>query len=304
MPNRPPKQEQEQASEEITEVAPGILRLQLPDRDAGPRPRQHLRDRGRRRLRPGRSRAPGTGVVEGAARPHGAGRDPDATRPPRDRDPLPPRPLRRGGDAGPGERGRGRRVELVPHLVRPDRGDRRAAARLAPERRGRRGLHRPLRAPDAVGRRQRQAQGRRAGQLPRPAPRGEDLVRATPPEHARRRRRPCGAGPPRVGGRAHPGPHQRPPLPVRSRVRRPLSGDHVLPTITPHISGLHRGRSRCAPTSTRSTRSTTFTASRRCCPPTATRSPTCIRGSRPSRPTTRSASRCCGWRHTTSAGPT
>ncbi len=47
MTERPPKQEQEQASEEITEVAPGILRLQLPIMMPGPGSREHLCHRGR-----------------------------------------------------------------------------------------------------------------------------------------------------------------------------------------------------------------------------------------------------------------
>ena len=34
-----------------------------------------------------------------------------------------------------------------------------------------------------------------------------------------------------------------------------LSGDHVLPTITPHISGMCSGRDPCACSSSRSTRS-------------------------------------------------
>ena len=73
-----------------------------------------------------------------------------------------------------------------------------------------------------------------------------------------------------------------------------LSGDHVLPTITPHISGmgtaadplarvLRLARPDARP---RGRHASSF-------PPTATPSPTSTAGSRPSRTTTRSGSTCC-----------
>ena len=75
---RPRKQEQEPASEEITEVAPGILRLQLPDRLHRPRARQHLRHRGLARLHPRRSRPALRRVVGGPPAAPGRRRHPAA----------------------------------------------------------------------------------------------------------------------------------------------------------------------------------------------------------------------------------
>ena len=77
-----------------------------------------------------------------------------------------------------------------------------------------------------------------------------------------------------------------------------LSGDHVLPTITPHIGGLSPQRRPAARVlrvarQGRRLRARTCTS---CCPPTATRSTTSPGGPRRSRSTTSSASTC-------SAGP-
>ena len=110
------------------------------------------------------------------------------------------------------------------------------------ERRGRRGRHRPLRAPDAVGRRQRQAQGRRARELPGPPPR--DVRRGSAC-----RARPCTSTTPTTSPSApasgsgvytpgHTNDHLCLFDPEGGTL---LSGDHVLPTITPHISGLIEG---------------------------------------------------------------
>ena len=83
-----------------------ILRLQLPIDFTGLGPRQHLRHRGRAGLharRPGPARRR---VVGGPPRASRRGRDPAASRAHDLRHPLPPRPLRRRGDARRGERRR------------------------------------------------------------------------------------------------------------------------------------------------------------------------------------------------------
>ena len=101
---RPPRQEQEEASEEVTEVAPGVLRMQLPIWMPG---LGHVNmyglvdDRGldRRRPRPARS-----AVVEGDEGAAEVGRLPRQGHPHRARHALAPRPLRRRGPHRSGSR--------------------------------------------------------------------------------------------------------------------------------------------------------------------------------------------------------
>ena len=70
-----------------------------------------------------------------------------------------------------------------------------------------------------------------------------------------------------------------------------LSGDHVLPTITPHISGVgDRRTTRWPSSSTRSTACSTLDGVRPCCRPTVIRSTISPAGSPTSSATTRSAS--------------
>ena len=138
---RPRRQEQEPASAEITEMAPGILRSQLPISLPGPRPRELLLPRGRARAWPSstpacRARSRGgrwshrlkRGRLQAQERPH------------RRRHPLPPRPLRRRRAPARHLRRRGHLPPELPHLVRPRRG--RGARRRARRRRRRRVHHR------------------------------------------------------------------------------------------------------------------------------------------------------------------
>ena len=69
-----------------------------------------------------------------------------------------------------------------------------------------------------------------------------------------------------------------------------LSGDHVLPTITPHISGIERVPIHSARSSRHSRRSPSSKASRSHFPRTAIPSTTCAAGSRTSSGTTKSGS--------------
>ena len=113
------RQEQEPATEEITEVAPGVLRLQLPIAMPG---LGHVNcyaledERGVALVDPGLpGRTPGPRSTAGwpqagfpLARVHTV-----------DRHPQPPRPLRRGRAAAGRDRRRRRGPPRVPHLVGP-----------------------------------------------------------------------------------------------------------------------------------------------------------------------------------------
>ena len=221
------------------------------DLAARPRPRQHLRPVRRPRGRGGRPGPAGQGVVERPGRPAAAGRLLGQGRPHRHRDPQPPRPLRWRRDPAP--RGRRRRAHprVVPHLARPRRG-RRRRPRTTPRRR--RATRRTDDGPSTTSRRpwdRRAALGRRhvqaadasgASAFKTMRVLGRRWMRAPEPNRrvvARRRRH---LRPPRVGRRPHAGPHR---ATTSASTRRPtasfLSGDHVLPTITPHISGLIAG---------------------------------------------------------------
>ena len=224
-----------------------------------------------RRLHPRRPRPARRGVVEGAAwtRMAAAGIPMHRVHT-RDRHPLAPRPLRRRRHAGRGERA----PTSWPRAIfrtwwdPTDDGDEpELEARLEPldpaddDEDG---------SPTAFGLPSpwggdggRLAGEERDGRARAPAPRDVQLVPRPRPD-ACTSTTPTASrlGRPRVGGRLHPGPHQRPPLPVRPRGRRAAVGrpraahDHA-----PHLRA-HRGRPAARPTSTRSTGSPPSRASR------------------------------------------
>ena len=111
MADRPRRQEQERASSEVTEVAPGVLRAQLPIDMPG---LGHVNcyvledERGVAIVDPGLpGRRPYAKLVERLA----SGGHPDAARAHRRRHPQPPRPLRRGRRGCASETG----AEIVTH---------------------------------------------------------------------------------------------------------------------------------------------------------------------------------------------
>ena len=248
---RPRRQEQERATEEITEVAPGVLRMQLPidmpglghvncyvleDGDGfalvdpglpGPESYDALLDR----LRPRRGPA-GAGA-------HGH------------RDPQPPRPLRRRRPAVRRDRRRDRHATArFRHVV-----GRATSLDDQPRRPGRAGRRR--RGADAVG---RVVPARRRGaatcRIRRPTS-GACSERIKPrPDRRARRRRDRSRSPAATGWSCT---RRATPTTTSACSTRPtaslLSGDHVLPTITPHIGGIDAARrSAAASSSTRSTR--------------------------------------------------
>ena len=244
MADRPRRQEQEPAADEVTEVAPGVLRCPAADRHARPRPRQLLRPRGRPRRRHRRPRPARAGA-----------RSSELDRAPRRSAGI---PLRRVhtvivthshpdhfGGAGLGAQGDRRRHRHPPALPH-DLGPRRAAG---PRRRGRRrGARRPSSGTTGRGTRRRGAARATASRssagcgcaprarLPRlfstPTPTVRlDDAQVDPPRRAR------------VGRRCTRPGHTEDHLclfdPTEGVM---LSGDHVLPTITPHIGGFNPQR--------------------------------------------------------------
>ena len=93
--DRPRKQEQEQATTDVTEVAPGRASNPTADHDARPRTRELLPDGGRTWRRCGRSRASRNRFVGPSRRSTNPSRLSGDRRAHGGRHPLPPRPFRR-----------------------------------------------------------------------------------------------------------------------------------------------------------------------------------------------------------------
>ena len=197
---------------------------------------------------------------------------PACPHPHRRRHPLPPRPLRVGRPAAIRERRRAPHARDVPHLVdprarrhRPRR--RRPGPTWPPRATGR--FRRAVGAQDALGQRRATARPGKAGVGARRAPR--PLGTPTPTIRVADAEVSASAG-------ASGWPSTRRAHADHLCLHDPdagvlLSGDHVLPTITPHISGHRADRAIRWPTSsTPSTAWSALDASRPCCPPTATRS--------------------------------
>ena len=242
------RQEQEPATEEITEVGPGVLRLQLPISMPG---LGHVNcyaledERGVALVDPG---LPGpdsyralTARLAQAGYPAGPG-------PHRHRDPQPPRPLRRRRTAAGRDGRRRRHPPLVQHVVGPaeptdvdvERG--RCAATIAARRRG---------TTDAVAatsgapsRGMTSLRGAAGAHCPRPQP----SVHVDDADVITLARREWVA--------VHtPGPHPRPPLPVRPRPRASCSrATTCCPRSRRTSPGMrHRRRPAARSSSTRST---------------------------------------------------
>ena len=159
------KQEQERAGTDVVEVAPGVLRMQLPVDlpGLGHTNCYALEDeRGLAVIDPG---LPGDASWSALLAPAGPGRRARGPDPHRRRHPLAPRPLRPGRPAPGRERRRAAHPRELPHLVEP-----RSARHRRPRRRradaDRAGGRGSLGAQDAVGPRELPAtrrHGRRGG---------------------------------------------------------------------------------------------------------------------------------------------
>ncbi len=240
---RPRKQEQEEATTEIHEVAPGILRMQLPISlpGLGHVNTYALEDGdGFTLVDPG---LPGEASWKALHVPHGQRRHPPEPGAPRDRDPLPPGPLRRRGHAG--------RRRAAPRSWRRATSGwaaiRRTTAASASSRRG------PARRP-------RRRSCPRTSPCRRPGVGDGGRLVGDERKVVMERRREMFAFFRRPDPTVHVDDSDRLALGNREwmGVYTPghtndhlclfdpeggvlLSGDHVLPTITPHISGLIEG---------------------------------------------------------------
>jgi hypothetical protein len=211
-----------------------------PDLDARPRAREHVRAPRRPGRRGRRSRHADAGELEGRPGPPRPGGPAPEARPHRDRHPLAPRPLRRR---------------------RPDRarvGRAGGGASLVPLRRGRGGAgRRGLGGRSRRGGRQRRGAAPRARRVEPPHTLGRPTSAPAVPDALRWRvarwlgnafvptvTKPVSAGEVlRVGGREwvirHTPGHTEDHICLHDPADGLfLSGDHVLPSITPHISGL------------------------------------------------------------------
>ena len=159
-------------------------------------------------------------------------------------EPSQPPADRAGGARGGADRGRPR-PRRSTSARRRDPHDRRPLRRLRGRPAARRPDARVQRAVGAVG--WRDAVGRvQAPDAEADAPHGDQgdahAVRAAGPEPPRPPRRAGAARGPRVGERAHAGPHDRPPLPLRPRVRPAALGRPR--AAVDHAAHLRRGQRR------------------------------------------------------------
>ena len=216
------KSEQLDASPEIIEVAPSILRLQLQIEFTG---LGHVNtyaledENGFAIVDPG---LPGEVSWKLLQERLAAAEIPLEPRAHRGRHPLASGPLRRGRAARRGKRRAGDGVHVLPHVVGPER-DRRGARRS-----GRRvdddvddgvqrinGLPTPFGRPTPWGGRDRTAATGTPGRDRTQRQRRAALVPGTEGVDTGRRLRSCSSRGPRLDRPVHTGPHQRPSLPVR-----------------------------------------------------------------------------------------
>ena len=233
------QQEQEPAPEDVTEVAPGILRVQLPIAMPG---LGHVNcyvledERGVAIVDPGHARARSRwqALATGCAAPGSALK----RRPHGRRHPLPPRPLRRRRPAAPKHRRRGRDPRLFRTWFDPTSPTSSSrtptatptTAPVAPPRRRRptarrRGAARHFRPPLARCGSSHRVGAARWFAPPTPDRSGVDDAETITP-------RPAASGSPSTRPATPPTTCACSTRPTASL----LSGDHVLPTITPHIS--------------------------------------------------------------------